>query len=190
MNWRADFNFSRQHENVAHACTALRRLLREPGAVIEPADPQLDYAGADYVVTLPGGLTLLVDEKRRRAGCSRYWRRGPELFLERWCIRPGPGHRGVPGWTLQADALTDFVLFTFDPVDTPAAFLVPFHLLRLAMERHADQWAHAYGQREQHQAPDGGPPKVSVSVPVPWAAVRDAIGDAMATSPITFNPET
>lgn len=181
MSFPADYAFSRTPANVDHARSLLRVLLREPKAEVDQADPALDKSGVDYVVTLQDGAALLVDEKRRRAGCSRHWRHGGvELFLEIWSVKPDARHRGVVGWPLRADALTDYVLFTFDPSDTDRAYLVPFHLLRLALISHGRKWVKTYGAREQPQ-PGPNVPMTSMSVPVPWPAVRAAVGDAMCS---------
>lgn len=104
-----------------------------------------DRAGIDYVATLRGGAQVLIDAKTREPGASRWWTGEPELALEIWSVMPG-GRYNVPrecakaGWTLSERTSVDLILYTFDPQDSGAAFLLSFQLLRTAFVRNFAFW--------------------------------------------------
>jgi hypothetical protein len=112
---------------------------------VTKTDVEMDRQGVDYIATLRGGATVLVDAKTRTAGCSRWWRNGPELALEKWSVRPENGQNGKTGWTLCETKQVDYILFTFDPSDSSEVFLYPFQLLRLTFRRNLSTW---YGSKK------------------------------------------
>jgi len=103
--------------------------------------------GIDYIATLRRGAEVMIDAKTRAAGCSKYWRGEPELAIEIWSVMPGGKFQtcyGKAGWTLDESKKTDMVLYTFSPLDSPMAFLIPFHSLRMAAVRNVRTWREAY----------------------------------------------
>jgi hypothetical protein len=102
--------------------------------------------GIDYVATLRKGALINIDAKTREKGCSRYWRNYvPELAIEKWSVMPGgrfntPDHRAKAGWTIDESKQTHMILYTFDPSDSDAAFLLPYHHLRMAARRMLPHW--------------------------------------------------
>ncbi len=58
-------------------------------------DLNMDKHGVDYIATLRKGAEVYVDAKTRRAGCSRWWRNGEEVAIEKWSIMPG-GKYSIP----------------------------------------------------------------------------------------------
>jgi hypothetical protein len=108
-----------------------------------------DRAGVDYVAALRKGATVLIDAKTRKPGCSKYWRQGPELALEVWSVMPGgkyqmPEPKKKVGWTLCEAKNVDYILFTFDPLDSREVFLYPYQLLRMTFRRMLPQWHMLY----------------------------------------------
>ncbi len=134
-----------------------------------------DRAGTDYVITLRRGAQLRVDAKSRDTGCSRYWRRGPEVALEIWNVRPGgkyrmPQDRAKVGWTLDEAKEIDLILFTFDPGDHIFAYVRPLPLLREAFRRNFGGW-----RKEYRTAPQDSHRWESECVFVPLLVVDQAI---------------
>lgn len=103
-----------------------------------------DRSGVDYIATLRKGAAVLIDAKTRTAGCSKYWREGPEIALETWSVLPERGKTGKVGWTLNESSSVDYILFTFDTVDTNNVFLYPFQLLRVSFRRNLPSWHKKY----------------------------------------------
>jgi len=136
-----------------------------------------DKAGVDYIATLRGGATVLIDAKTRTAGCSRYWRQGPELALEKWSVLPGGKYstpQGKTGWTLCETKNVDYILFTFDPSDSVEVFLYPYQLLRMTFRRMLPQWWKTY--KKDTQESDGWESQcVFVPESVVWSAMRDSM---------------
>ena len=129
-----------------------------------------DRVGIDYIATLRGGAKVNIDLKCREAGCSRFWRNGPEFALEDWSVLPENGSPGKAGWTLDESKETDLVLFAFDPSDSPDCFLVSFQLLRVAFKQNHASWLRTYFDANQQS--DSWR---SHCVFVPAAVVLDAI---------------
>jgi hypothetical protein len=143
---------------------------------VSKTDTATDRAGVDYVATLRGGARVLIDAKARTPGCSRYWKHGPELALEVWSVLPDRDKRqaGKVGWTLSESSGVHYILFTFDPADTPAVFLYPFQLLRMAFRRNLKTWQKGYKVDKQNSGQWR-----SECVFVPESVVWDGIYQAM-----------
>jgi len=112
------------------------------GAIaVRPSTREEERLGVDYVATLRGGAMVLIDEKRRDEGASKYWRHEqPEVALEIWSVVPDGDHKGTAGWTLSESKTTDMVLFTFAPCDSDICYLLPFQHLRMAFRRKFTEW--------------------------------------------------
>lgn len=141
-------------------------------------DEHMDRTGIDYIATLRGGAEVLIDGKTRTPGCSKYWRRGPELALEIWSVRPGgkygtPTERRKTGWTLNEKSNVDMIFFSFDPKDTADVYLIGFQGLRMAFHQHFDMWKERYKRDVQDS---GGWESECLFVPV--SEVQDAIAVA------------
>lgn len=137
---------------------------------IAPVD--LDRQGVDYVATLRKGAKILIDAKARDAGCSKHWNGEPELALEDWSVMPENGSLGKVGWTLDESKMTDLILFTFAPQDTPLCYLMSFQLLRIAFRRNYDQWRRQY----KNDIQDSGAWRsrcVFVPVSIVFAAIQE-----------------
>jgi hypothetical protein len=138
-----------------------------------------DKNGVDYIATLRNGARVLIDAKTRQPGCSKYWRNGPELALERWSVMPG-GRYGIPatqsrvGWTLCERKEVDYILFTFPPADAGEVFLYPYQSLRMTFRRMFSQcWA-----RYKHDTQDSGSWEsecVFVPEATVWQAMRESV---------------
>ena len=106
--------------------------------------------GIDYIATLRKGAVINIDAKTRERGCSKYWRKGiPELAIEKWSVMPGgiygiDERRAKAGWTIDESKQTHMILYTFDPSDSDAAFLLPFHHLRMAARRMLPHWMNRF----------------------------------------------
>lgn len=135
-----------------------------------------DKNGVDYIVTLTRGAVLYVDAKTRRPGASKYWQESPDgqlvpdIALEKWSVKPSHGKKGKVGWTLCTQKKTDLVLYTFDPSDTPSAFLFSFQLLRMAFHKNLKEWFITYKHAPQDNV-SWESEAVFVPVPVVQAAV-------------------
>lgn len=127
-----------------------------PGCVsVAKSSGHADRAGIDYVATLRGGATVLIDAKNRDKGCKRFWIDGePELALELWSVRPNgkyntPKERARTGWTLREDTQVDLLLFKFDPADTRLVYLLSYQLLRGAFRANLADWKERFGIKIQ-----------------------------------------
>lgn len=140
-----------------------------------------DKSGTDYVITLRSGATINVDAKRREAGCSRWWRHGPELALEKWSVRPTTiNSPRKTGWTLNEHNTAHCILFTFDPADTDEAYLLPFQHLRMAYRRNLREWHKRY-KTDIQTTQESGRSWQSECVFVPASVVIAAINQASRT---------
>lgn len=137
---------------------------------VAKTDAQLDRLGVDYAATLRGGAQVLIDAKAREKGAKRYWKDGPDVALETWSVCPSERNAGKKGWTLCQSKQTDFILFTFDPIDTDEVFLVSYQLLRTAFARHKEEWMRRFKHARQSS---GG--WTSECVFVPWRVVEQAL---------------
>jgi hypothetical protein len=108
-------------------------------ASVRKTDIDTDKKGIDYIVTLHSGVEIFIDAKARSPGASKYWKDEPEVALEIWSVVDKK-----VGWTLDQSKQTDFILFTFDPVDTDECWLVSFQLLRTAFSKNCGQWKKEY----------------------------------------------
>ncbi len=90
-------------------------------------DRRLQKAGIDHKVYLSGGGIILVDVKTR----SRWF---PDVIIEVWSDRS----RHVPGWA-RKPLQCHYVAYAFPTCEI--AYLLPFHLLQRAYERHKHEWA-------------------------------------------------
>lgn len=139
---------------------------------VEKTTTEQDKTGVDYIATLRGGASVLIDAKTRTAGCARYWREGPELALETWSVLPTSQRGGKTGWTLNETTEVDYILFTFSPDDTDSVFLYPFQMLRVAFRRNLPAWHKKYKVDTQDS---GGWRSECVFVPesVVWESIRE-----------------
>jgi hypothetical protein len=153
--------------NMLDGCATVRESTRDEERV-----------GVDYVATLRGGAIVLIDEKRRDEGASKFWRHGqPELALEVWSVVPTDSQKGVAGWTLSEQKQTDLVLFTF--ADIPDCYLLPFQPLRVAFRRKFAEWRAIF--RTADQCTEGR--YYSRSIFVPIDLVTDAIVEVTKDEP-------
>jgi len=159
-------------------------------ASVEQTTPELDRKGIDYIARLRGGAALAIDIKERSKGVSDHWSKSPlfnqvepELTLEYWSVMPYEDQPGVVGWTLDESKLTDYVLYTFDPVDTQEVFLLPFQLLRMAFRRNAVDWmTHFHPKTCTTNGGNGNGGWTTQSVFVPAWCVIEAVADQMRTN--------
>lgn len=137
-------------------------------------DSEIDKTGIDYIATLRKFAEVTIDGKARRPGCSKHWKQGPELALEKWSVKPANGSKGKVGWTLCEAKNVDYILFTFDPSDSDAVFLYPFQLLRMTFRRNYSEWWKHYKTDIQSS---GSWKSECIFVPesVVWAALRQAM---------------
>lgn len=142
-----------------------------------------DRAGVDYVITMRNGAEVNVDGKTRTPGCSRFWKDGPELALEKWSVMPGgkyntPVGQSKTGWTLSESSSADLILFTFDIADSERVYLMPFQLLRVAFRENIEEWFERYKvdiQSSSHR----GLRWQSQAVFVPARVVMKAVAEVM-----------
>ncbi len=114
--------------------------------MVGKANLEQDKKGADYIATLKGGAKIFIDVKTRVKGASRYWQYGePELALESYSVVENE----KLGWTLNDSAITDYILFTFDPSDTELFYILPFQQLRKAFWRNFKSWKEIYELKKQ-----------------------------------------
>ena len=107
-------------------------------------------AGIDYVATLSSGQRIRWEVKRRRQGCSTFWKRDPhgrivpELCLELWSVSPGGDQPSKIGWALNDEKRSDYILFTFAPEDYGSSYAIPFPHLRSAFQANRAAWVKTY----------------------------------------------
>jgi len=150
--------------NMIHGCVS-----------VETYDVGGNDGGVDYIATLDTGVRASIDHKTRRRGSSTYWANGvPEIPIETISVGGVGGRCDTKGWTFDRTKRCQFVLFTFHPDDSDAAFLVPFQLLRTAAEKNLTAWDKRYGRKRQ----DNGR-FFSECIFVPWPVVEAAVVDVM-----------
>jgi hypothetical protein len=100
-----------------------------------------DKLGADYWIEFPHGQFRSVDAKVRREN----WRAKdrPEIALEIW----SDIKKKKPGWTLDTDKISEYVLFVW--LDTGRADLFDFRLLQAVTRANLSEWESARQQSEQ-----------------------------------------
>jgi hypothetical protein len=102
-----------------------------------------DRKGGDYAGINEEGLHEYIDIKRREPGSSKYWKRGPEVAIELESVVTG-GKYNIPegriGWTLDDKKQTDWIIYAFDPSDSPLTFHVPFQVLKDTVKEHLEEW--------------------------------------------------
>ena len=129
-------------------------------AVSVRQDGWAQRGGIDRVITLASGRVYTVDEKVR----SHDW---PDILLERWSDEA----RGSPGW-VQKPLACDFIAYAFAP--SRRCYLLPVAPLQRAWRLNGREWIERYGERRALN-----PGYCSASVPVPIAALMQAIAAAM-----------
>jgi hypothetical protein len=183
MNENPTYDFDKklafsQGKRAATDLDTLKQLIPDHQEIVL-ADIEEDLSGIDYIVTLNGGAKILVDAKTREPGCSKWWKNGPELALEKWSVMPGgeyktPIEKSRIGWTLNMKNQTDLILFTFPPKDSCEVFLISFPLLRKVFRRNIDQWWTDY-KTDIQKSNRGSKYWESACVFVPAQVVLDSI---------------
>jgi len=174
---------ARSHRRADYDIWAIQQLLPHCESARQSTKED-DLAGIDYLAKLRNGRDVPVDAKYRKRGASKYWKYSePELALERYSVVPDStkGHgEGKIGWTLDPAKLTEYVLFTFHPDDTPRAFLMPFQSLRAAFLANGEQWLDRYGKKGSYfyESSNNGQWE-SAALFVPASVVIDAMGREM-----------
>lgn len=143
-----------------------------PGATgVRIAKERDDRAGTDYWVDRRNGRALSVDAKVRATDWAT--RGKDDLALETWSVV----ERKVPGWTVNADKQTDYILWLWS--DTGRWCLVPFPMLCAVTKARLRLWAKAYETAMQY-TPDGGYHSECVFVPrkVVWREIYLRYGGA------------
>lgn len=112
--------------------------------------------GVDRLLYLANGLTIAIDEKKRR----EEW---PDILLEYISIDT----TGAPGW-MDKDLAIDYLAYAFIP--TKKCYLFPWQLLRRAWLHYRDEWIR-YGERKASgfrivPAPNAKYKTLSVAVPI------------------------
>lgn len=131
-------------------CEIIQRVHPDCVSVRKTETREEERAGIDYVAVLKGGHAVRWDAKRRKTGCSSYWKKMtdgriiPELALETWSVIPEPPGAGAIGWTLDEYKKTDYILFTFDASDYAWAYAVPFQHLRAVFTANKSSWRSQY----------------------------------------------
>lgn len=163
-------------------------LLHGCASVTSSAGSGNDF-GIDYIATLRRGAEVMIDAKTRAAGCSKFWRSEPELAIEIWSVMPGGKFQtthGKAGWTLDESKRTDMVLYTFNPLDSPMAYLIPFHSLRMASVRNIGHWRKSY-KVDIQETIDGYRGWQSQAVFVPASVVIRAMEETYSGN-VNLNP--
>lgn len=128
------------------------------------SDGWAQRGGIDRQIVLADGTVIKIDEKVR----SKDY---PDFFLEAWSDRD----RQVKGWAAK-DLTCDFIAYAFVPSRT--CYLLPFQLLRRAIDKHHGRWWREY-LREPVENEQGGRSWVTVGVAVPIDEVLCAITECM-----------
>lgn len=147
-DFNADLQFS-LGERLSVDVALLKNVI--PNCVsVEKTPEKLDRSGIDYIATLDGGALVYIDAKTRRKGAKRTWTNGiPRLALELWSRRPEKFEGqivtpGKPGWTVSRSTQCDMILYTFDKSDTDLFYLIPYQHLRMAFQKHFQEWKSIY----------------------------------------------
>ena len=112
---------------------------------VEKTDVETDKTGIDYIATLKKGATIYIDAKRRESGASRWWKHGcPELAIETWSV-----YNKKFGWTFNQSSNVDYILYTFNPLDSDRYYFIPFQLLRKVSFDNGMKWMKLYGEKKQ-----------------------------------------
>lgn len=131
------------------------------------ADGWAQRGGIDRVLTLASGKTLWVDEKVR----EKDW---PDILLEMWSDRD----RRVPGWVAK-DLACDYIAYAFVPNEQ--CYLLPFHTLRKAWQKHREEWVKSARQKKDgfRMVEAQNETYVTESVAVPIDLLLKALSEAM-----------
>lgn len=122
--------------------------------------------GIDREIILPNGRRFTVDEKKRK---DNY----PDLLLEVVSRYVAPGHPdNRVGWTIDPHKRCDYVAYAIVPA--ARVWLLPTELLRQATHANKAAWRRRFGIQKCEN-----PGYMSVSIPVPWPVLADALCDAM-----------
>jgi hypothetical protein len=132
-------------------------------------DCEAQRDGIDRIVLLPGGRSILVDEKTRLGD----W---PDILLEVW----SDAERKKKGWIVKPNMHCDYVAYAF--AATGVCYLLPYSNLRAAWRRFGREWWSLAVAKEGNgfkviRAPNPGYTTVSVAVPID--TVLMAIADTM-----------
>ena len=90
-------------------------------------DCQAQRNGVDRIVLLPGGRSILVDEKTRLGD----W---PDILLEVWSDEA----KRKRGWICKEDMHCDYVAYAF--ASTSICYMLPYRSLRAAWSRFGREW--------------------------------------------------
>jgi len=165
----------------------LKRIIPNCSTVIK-SDAEKDRLGIDYIATLKNGVEIYIDAKTRELGASKWWKYGePELALEIWSVCPGgkyniPDYMKKPGWSWDSSKLTDLILYTFHPMDSQKAYILPFQHIRMAVFRYMKRWISRYGIKTQ-ETKFNGLHYESQAVFLPASVLIKAINDISIITP-------
>ena len=168
-DWNEKFGYSISSQQIKDIGIIKRHL---PGCIsVEKTGEDLDRKGIDYIATLRGGATVLVDAKTRMPGSKQYWKNGEvELALETWSVVESK----KPGWPFKQDSNVDYILYTFDSSDWDKCYFFPFQLLRKAFIQHYNEWIEKYGRKTQVSNS-----WTSECIFVPASVIVSAVSEAM-----------
>ena len=142
-NFRNYLEYSINPELIQKDIETIKKLF--PDAVrIEKTPTNKDDGGVDYWVYLEG-KRYGIDIKRRTAGCSKFWKEGPELALELW----SNVEKRQIGWTLDESKKTDIVIFIFDDSDFEQAIWFWFKELLAVFQKQGRNWYDTYFSQYQ-----------------------------------------
>ena len=145
------YNFKTKYEKSIERrkkdIAIIAKAFNVPEDMVMSTNEGWDKKGIDYVVLLRDGRSAYIDVKYREKGVSKFWNhtykckdgrtiKQPELTLE---ILSNV-ERNTPGWTLDMNKFTDFVLFVFDESDCENAYIFKFLELRDVLIQYMREW--------------------------------------------------
>lgn len=131
-----DFYAQRAMSESAEAQDLIRNHLARlfpDSLTIRKAAMENDKLGADYWIEFRHGQFRAVDVKVRAEDWKAKGK--PDIALEIWANR----EKRKPGWTIDNNKLTDYVLFVW--LDTGRADLFDFRLLKAVTLANLDEWS-------------------------------------------------
>lgn len=133
-------------------------------------DTDSQRMGIDRVILLSNGKMLTVDEKKR----EKTW---GDILLEYVSVDT----TGAPGW-IEKDLAIDFLAYAF--MDTRRVYLFSWLLLRMAWQRHKEQWLEkARSEQDGFRiVPAQNKGYVTKSVAVPIRVLQEAVQVAAVIS--------
>lgn len=143
--------------------------------------------GVDRLLVLGGGKQILIDEKKREKDYG-------DILLEVWDgvpfdeydaeLRKLTARPTKKGWAWNPHKMTDYVAYSIPTAGK--AYLLPYELLRMTMERKIDGWKQ---DSQKYPKAARNPSYWTINVAVPWDVLSAALAETMIVAFPSVLPE-